>query len=560
MSSEKDESELEAAGYESQMPQRFSLWSLGALSFTMTGTWQGTGSSMGIGLRAASSGGVMWSLLVAGTMTTVVAAGMAELASAYPVSGAQYYWSYMVASDDYRAFAAFLTAMLSVIGWWFSAGAVANFVAGTILNIVVAWHEDFEPQAWQKYLLFVTFVWLAASVNIFAANWIPYFNKMMFVFALITMTSIMTTMFVVARGHHQSAEFIFTNMETHTGWSSDGFGFLLAMGNAVYAFMGGDCAAKLAEEIPNPSKNVPLVTIFPVVTGFLTAFPFAGALLYAMKDIDAVLNTATGLPLFEIFLQATESKLAASVLLGVFSMFQFSTLVASGEFLIMISDLDHLLTALPALATTGSRTVWAVSRDDVLPFSHLWQKVNPYFDVPYWLKAHHNVIQAYGLIFLGSSTAFSAMVNATIIFIQTSIVLPQAIVLFRGRDRILPPRWFNLGRYGVIINALSVLWVFGLNILFCFPTTLPITAMNMNYVPIVISVATASIFAFWFMCKKKTFIGPVIDMKAIDARRREAMDTESTLNSAGNESDGTIVGEGLDMEKNEGVKVKEFDN
>ncbi|CAG9945108.1 unnamed protein product [Clonostachys rosea f. rosea IK726] len=536
MSSEKDENELEAAGYESQMPRRFSLWSLGALSFTMTGTWQGTGSSMGIGLRAASSGGVMWSLLVAGTMTTVVAAGMAELASAYPVSGAQYYWSYMVASDDYRAFAAFL-----VIGWWFSAGAVANFVAGTILNIVVAWNTDYEPQAWQKYLLFVTFVWLAASFNIFAANWIPYFNKMMFVFALITMTSTMVTMFVVARGHHQSAEFIFTNMETHTGWSSDGFGFLLAMGNAVYAFMGGDCAAKLAEEIPNPSKNVPLVTIFPVVTGFLTAFPFAGALLYAIKDIDSVLNTATGLPLFEIYLQATESKLAASVLLGVFSMFQFSTLIAS--------------------TTTGSRTVWAVSRDDVLPFSHLWQKVNPYFDVPVnSMLLSATFITAYGLIFLGSTTAFSAMVNATIIFIQTSIVLPQAIVLFRGRDRILPPRWFNLGRYGVIINALSVLWVFGLNILFCFPTTLPITAMNMNYVPIVVSVATASIFVFWFMGKKNSFTGPVIDMKALDARRKEAMDTDSTLNNAGHESDGTIVEGDLGMEKNEGVKIKELAN
>ncbi|CAI6072493.1 unnamed protein product [Clonostachys chloroleuca] len=541
MSSEKDENELEAAGYESQMPRRFSLWSLGALSFTMTGTWQGTGSSMGIGLRAASSGGVMWSLLVAGTMTTVVAAGMAELASAYPVSGAQYYWSYMVASDDYRAFAAFLTAMLSVIGWWFSAGAVANFVAGTILNIVVAWNTDYEPQAWQKYLLFVTFVWLAASFNIFAANWIPYFNKMMFVFALITMTSTMITMFVVARGHHQSAEFIFTNMETHTGWSSDGFGFLLAMGNAVYAFMGGDCAAKLAEEIPNPSKNVPLVTIFPVVTGFLTAFPFASALLYAIKDIDSVLNTATGLPLFEIYLQATESKLAASVLLGVFSMFQFSTLIAS--------------------TTTGSRTVWAVSRDDVLPFSHLWQKVNPYFDVPVnSMLLSASFITAYGLIFLGSTTAFSAMVNATIIFIQTSIVLPQAIVLFRGRDRILPPRWFNLGRYGVIINALSVLWVFGLNILFCFPTTLPITAMNMNYVPIVVSVATASIFVFWFMGKKNSFTGPVIDMKALDARRKEAMDTDSTLNNAGHESDGTIVEGDLGMEKNEGVKIKELAN
>lgn len=108
LASGKDDSQLEAAGYESQMPRRFSLWSLGALSFTMTSTWQGTGSSMGIGLKAASSGGVLWALLVSGLMTTVLATGMAELASAYPVSGAQYYWAYMVAREDYAAFASFL--------------------------------------------------------------------------------------------------------------------------------------------------------------------------------------------------------------------------------------------------------------------------------------------------------------------------------------------------------------------------------------------------------------------------------------------------------------------
>jgi hypothetical protein len=33
---------------------------------------------------------------------------VAELASAYPVAGAQYYWSFMVSSDKYKPFASFL--------------------------------------------------------------------------------------------------------------------------------------------------------------------------------------------------------------------------------------------------------------------------------------------------------------------------------------------------------------------------------------------------------------------------------------------------------------------
>ena len=81
-----DDLELEAAGYQRYMPRRFSVWSLAALSFTLTCTWLGTGSSIGIALNEASAAGVLWSLTIAGVMTTIVAAGMAELASAYPVS------------------------------------------------------------------------------------------------------------------------------------------------------------------------------------------------------------------------------------------------------------------------------------------------------------------------------------------------------------------------------------------------------------------------------------------------------------------------------------------
>lgn len=103
-----DALELEAAGYSQAMPRRFSLWSLGALSFTLTCTWLGTGSSIGISLTEASSAGTLWSLPIAGVMTTIVSLGMAELASAYPVAGAQYYWSFMVARDDYKAFASYL--------------------------------------------------------------------------------------------------------------------------------------------------------------------------------------------------------------------------------------------------------------------------------------------------------------------------------------------------------------------------------------------------------------------------------------------------------------------
>jgi len=103
-----DDGELEALGYKREMPRQFSTLSLGALSFTLTCTWLGTGSSVGISLTEASSAGTIWSLPIAGIMTFIVTLGMAELASTYPVAGAQYYWSFMVAREYYKPFAAYV--------------------------------------------------------------------------------------------------------------------------------------------------------------------------------------------------------------------------------------------------------------------------------------------------------------------------------------------------------------------------------------------------------------------------------------------------------------------
>ncbi|EYB29088.1 hypothetical protein FG05_11111 [Fusarium graminearum] len=502
-SGNSDALELEAAGYQQAMPRRFSLWSLGALSFTLTCTWLGTGSSIGISLTEASSAGTLWSLPIAGVMTTIVSLGMAELASAYPVAGAQYYWSFMVARDDYKPFASYLNGWMSVIGWWLASSSVSNFVSSMILDIVSAWHPDWNQERWHQYLIYVALIWIATSANIFMSRWIPLFNKMVFVLSVLTLSATTITLFVVTK-NHASSEFIFKDTTNRTGWSSDGFAFMLAVGNAVYAFLGSDCGAHLCEEIPNPAKNVPKVMIYPLLMGLLTAFPFAASLMYAISDISAVLNTTTGLPLFEIYFQGTGSRSGATVLMTLFAFCFFANLVAN--------------------ATTSSRTLWAVSRDGALPHSHFWERVHPKFEVPVnALLLSATFITLYGLIFLGSSTAFAAMVSAAIIFLQTSCIIPQAVLLYRGRERVLPLRYFNLGKYGALINGISVVWVVFLDILYCFPTTMPVTAENMSYVSVVFVGLVGFVIVLWFTTKKNTFTGPRIDLDMLNARRVAAV-------------------------------------
>ena len=100
-----DDLELEAQGYKRAMPRRFSLFSLLSLSFALTASWNGFGSAIGTGLAEFSSAGVLWTLIIAASMSWIVSLGMADLSSAYPNSEAQYYWSFRVAAPEWAPFA-----------------------------------------------------------------------------------------------------------------------------------------------------------------------------------------------------------------------------------------------------------------------------------------------------------------------------------------------------------------------------------------------------------------------------------------------------------------------
>ncbi|KAL7811921.1 amino acid transporter [Trichoderma gracile] len=503
-----DDLELEAAGYSQQMPRRFSPWSLGALSFTLTCTWLGTGSSIGIGLAEASAAGALWALPIAGVMTLIVSAGMAELASAYPVAGAQYYWTFMIASDKYKAFGSFVNGWMSIIGWWLASGSVANFNSSMILEIVTVWYPSFQPQHWQQYLIYVALIWLATALNILGSRWLPHFNQFIFLLSVATLAATTMTLFIVARGHHAPASFIFADTVSQSGWASEGFSFLLAISNSVYGFLGSDCGAHLCEEIANPSRNVPKAILYPLVVGLLTAFPFTISLIYSITDVNAVLEMITGLPLIEIYYQGTGSYAAASVLLAAFAFCLFGCLVGVG--------------------TTCSRTLWAVSRDGALPFSHLWMHVHPKFHMPAnAMVLTASCVSLYGLIFLGSTTAFSAMVSATIMFTQTSCVIPQAILLYRGRDQVLPKRYFDLGRFGTLVNATAVAWTVFLDILVCFPTSMPVSVENMNYVSVVFVGLASFVVLLWFSTKRGVFMGPHVNVGLMNERRLAALQTDT---------------------------------
>jgi choline transport protein len=151
------------------------------------------------------------------------------------------------------------------------------------------------------------------------------------VLACTSLTATFIALLACSRNHYPSASHIFTDTTNSTGWSSDGFAFILAIANAVYSFLGTDAAAHLCEEIPRPGKNVPKVMLWPILMGIVTAWPFAVSCMASIINVDEVLSTSTGLPLLEIYYQGTGSRAAATVLMSLFAICFYGCAVANGK-------------------------------------------------------------------------------------------------------------------------------------------------------------------------------------------------------------------------------------
>ncbi|PYH46907.1 putative GABA permease [Aspergillus saccharolyticus JOP 1030-1] len=466
-----------------ELPVQFSLFSTIALGFSMTNSWLGYSATFVTPLLMGGSPAVFFGLIVA----SVATAGLAELASAYPSSSGQYHFAFMVSSPKYRPVVAFTMGWLSVVAWALTSASTAIVCAQMIGNLASIYHPSYTAESWQTYLIYALLILIATAIVCLLPRALPKGEIVMFISSFLGFVASFITV-LATQNHKQSAAAVFLDYKNTSGWS-DGTSFLIGLGTCMYAYLAIDGACHIAEELPNPSQDVPRAMGLTMLIGVTTVIPWTLAFLFSATDTDAVASSS--IPIYTVYLQATRSQPAATML-TVWILFVYAGALVS------------------CIVTTG-RLAYAFARDEGLPYSKFFAQIHTKREAP--VNATIGcaaIILLYGLIYIGSATAFNSFISMSILSLNMTYAVPQAIVLVRGRDRILPKRSFNLGRYlGPVCNAFSAFWVPFITILFCFPTSLPTTVSDMNYVSVVISGITILILLSWWGGKRKTFSGPV---------------------------------------------------
>ena len=119
----------------------------------------------------------------------------------------------------------------------------------------------------------------------------------------------------------------------------------------------------MSEEVRNAPVVVPRMLVQTILINASIAFGFVLVVLFSIGDINNALATPTGYPIMEIFLQATGSAKAATIMQ--------SAVILVG-----------LASSLGAVASV-SRLTWAFARDGGLPFSSFFAHVRPQFHPHY---------------------------------------------------------------------------------------------------------------------------------------------------------------------------------
>jgi urea carboxylase system permease len=429
----RDEADLAKFGYRQELKRTLGVFSSFAVAFSYISPSTGIFTLFALGLTTI--GGVfIWSWPIVAVGQFVIALGFAELASHYPVAGSVFQWTKYLAGNTYSWFA----------GWIYLFAGVLT-VTAVCVTLPLALIPAFNNMGWgiantlhnQRILAIVTLL-VITVLNIFGVRLVAIINNTGVLFEILGMV---VFAFVLALfHHHQSGAVVF-----HTGGTSLTTGtFLVAMFMSLFVIYGFDTAATLAEETKDPRREAPKAVLGSVLGAFVIGAVFLFAMLLAIPNLkDAIKNGFTPASIID----ANFGNAFSTV---------FLLVVAAAIFVCCLS-----------IQTSTIRLAFGMARDDRLPGSRWLARVHPRLHTPIgsclavgalafipmlqYAGAGIVAIAATGMIYLSYFLGNLALMRARL----------------RGWPRAKAP--FSLGRWGLPLNALALLWGGSMLLNFAWP-------------------------------------------------------------------------------------------
>ncbi|BCJ47311.1 putative amino-acid permease [Actinoplanes ianthinogenes] len=443
-----DAADLRGFGYQPELRRSIGSYASFAAGFSFVSILTTVFQLFGFGF---SFGGPAffwtWPLVFFGQF--MVALTFAELAARYPLSGCIYQWSRRLSNATVGWFA----------GWIMIIAQIVTVAAAAIALQVVL------PQIWSGFqpvggdpaltstsgatnavLLGSILIVLTTLVNVIGVRLMAIINSTGVTLEIIGVVAVVVLLlFNVERG----PGVVFDTGGMGSGASYVG-PFLVSALMAAYVVVGFDSAGELSEETRDPRHTAPRT-----ILRALAASGIGGGLMLLVALMAAP--------------SLTDGRLATEGLPYVLT----SRLGETGGKILLVDVAIAVAVCTLAIQTAGSRMVFSMARDGVLPFSAALSKVNPRTGTP----ALPAIVVGAGaagvlLVNIGQAALFTALTSVCIVLLYLAYALVTVPLLIRrikgrpsGAEAATTERGgklFSLGKAGIVVNVVAVLYGLGM--------------------------------------------------------------------------------------------------
>jgi urea carboxylase system permease len=391
-----------------------------------------------------------WPMVFVGQL--MVALTFAELAANFPVAGSVYNWAKKMGT----------TTVAWLGGWMMLTASIVTLAAVALAyqyTLPQVWSEfQFIGDGTGKYDYAVNAVLLGTVLIIFTtlinALGVKLMARINSAGVFIELIAAVLLIILLAANITRGPDVLFDTQGTGEGheWGYLG-AFLTAALASAYVMYGFDTASSLGEETVDPRRTAPTAILRAVVASFLLGGMILLFAILAVSDINSPDIAAGGLQFVVLdVLGSTVGKI------------------------FLVSVAIAITVCCLAVHTATIRMMFAMARDNNLPAGEHLAKVHPKTKTPIVPAVLIGILGMLILVVnIRQPQIFTVITSIGIIMIYIAYLLVTVPMLFARLRGGWPPGaardrgYFTLGKLGLPINILAVLWGAGMAINLAWP-------------------------------------------------------------------------------------------
>ncbi|KAI0444454.1 putative GABA permease [Xylaria telfairii] len=506
-----DDATLTRLGKKPVLKRNFGFMTILGFSCTVLITWEGSLTTFLSGLQNGGPSGLLYGFIVVWAGTLSVFATLSELVSMAPTSGGQYHWVSILAPSSCRKFLGYLTGWLTITGWQALVASGALVTGTMIQGIILLTHPEYAAvmKNWHGTLLLWAVVIISYGINTAVGSLLAKFEGLVLVLHILGFFAVILPLTLLSP--HGSAKDVFDTWANAGLWQTQGLSMSIGILGNVFAFLGGDCAIHMSEEIRNAAVVVPRSLMTGLAINGTLGFAMVIATLYSLGDIDAALAENPSYPYMSVFRRALGSTAGGAVLSSLVVIMSFSATTG-------------------CLAST-SRIYWAFARDRALPGWKVLKQISPRTSIPeYSVMVTVLVSIILSLVNIGHAAAFNGVISISIAGLFGSYLVAACLLLYRrvagdihvrydddsltnttGGNLTWGP-WRLRGAFGIANNAFSCVYLIYIFFFSFWPNVRDVTPQTFNWAVLVFGVVVSFSVLYYMVWARKIYTGPVVEI------------------------------------------------